>query len=270
MHCRSGYGNFVFRRLIGLIVTKRCSFAWKVPLLLVVATLAVLGSQPWKEDPSRWNSQDSERILTDSPWAQEVPAIFALAADNAAPPPPTIDVPQGGMPNPHNGATDGRWDGGVSRVKRNGPPTLNVIVRWDSALPVRQALERENAAAPYSDEQLRSHYIITVLGLVPAGRYGKPALQTQSSSSDEVDVRNPEQMLENMMRYSRLALRDKPALTPDDARLDSATGALHLFFKREQITKDDKEVLFETRFGSLSISRKFRLKEMMYQGQLEL
>src|SRR5579872_6679194 len=109
-----------------LVPPYRRSLSSAALLIAVVATV-VSASQPWKEDAARWNSQDSERILNDSPWAQTAPAIFALAAEDAPPPPP-IDIPQGTLPNPHNGATDGRWDGGVSRVKKNGPPTLNVIV----------------------------------------------------------------------------------------------------------------------------------------------
>ncbi len=211
-----------------------------------------------------------ERVLTDSPWAQSVPASFALAEDNTPPPPPAIDTPQAGMPSPHNGATDGRWDGGVSRVNRNGPPTLDVTVRWDTALPVRQAFDRKRSGEPYSSEQFRKDYIITVIGLVPAGRYIEPQLPNGSGNRPE-DVRNPEEMLAGMMRTSFLFPRGKSAIRPEDAKLDNSTGTLHIFFPRTQaIDADDKEVTFQMRFGSLSIIKKFRLKDMLYHGQLEL
>jgi hypothetical protein len=240
-------------------------------LLPVCAVLLWAASQPWKSsDPKDWTSQDADRVLTNSPWAQSVSASFALAEDDP-PPPPAIDVPQAGMPSPRNGATDGRWDGGVSRVNRNGTPTLEVTVRWDSALPVRQASERKRGGLPYSPEQLRKDYIVTVIGLVPAGRYGQPQLRTNSSSDGLEDLRNPEEMLEGMMRYSFLFPRGKSSIRPEDAKLDTSTGALHIFFPRTQaIEADDKEVTFQMRFGSLSVVRKFRLKDMMYHGQLEL
>ncbi len=241
--------------------------------VVVLATASVIllwaSQQPWKAgDPRQWTTQDAERVLTDSPWAQAAGASFALAADDP-PPGPSIDVPQAGMASPH-GATDGRWDGGVGRLDRNGPPTLNVTIRWDSALPVRQAAEHERAATRYSPEQLRKDYIITIVGLVPGGRYGQPELNSRSGDG-ATDVRNPEEMLEGVMRYARLFPRGKSAIRPEDAKLDNASGDLHLFFPRTGgIALGDKEVTFETRFGSLSVVKRFRLKDMVYKGQLEL
>jgi hypothetical protein len=238
--------------------------------LLALPLLAWAASQPWKGTaPQNWTARDIEQLLNDSPWSQSVGAIFALAGDDA-PPPPELEIPQAGMPSPHNGSTDGHWDGGVSRVNRNGPPTLNVTVRWDSALPVRQALERQRVVLAYTPAQLRSSYIITVVGLVPAGRYRQPELNTRSGDG-AVDSRNPEEMLEGVMRYSRLYPRGKQAILPEDAKLDNESGALHIFFKRtEALSLEAKEVTFETRFGSLSVLKRFRLKDMLYQGQLEL
>lgn len=240
-------------------------------LLPVCVILLWATSQPWKTgDFTQWTPTDVERVLTSSPWAQSAPASFALAEDNTPPPPPAIDVPQAGMPSPHNGATDGRWDGGVSRVNRNSLPTLDVTVRWDSALPVRQAFERKRGGQTYSPEQVHKDYIITVIGLVPSGRYAEPQLATRSSNTPE-DVRNPEEMLESMIRYSFLFPHGKSAIRADDAKLDTATGTLHIFFPRTHaIDADDKDVTFQMRFGSLSVIRKFRLKDMMYHGQLEL
>ncbi len=245
----------------------------RVAGLLPICTilLCAAASQPWKtSDPKDWTSQDVDRVLTNSPWAQSAAALFALAEDNTPPPPPAIDAPQAGMSNPRNGATDGRWDGGVSRVNRNGPPTLDVTVRWDTALPVREAFEHKRSGQTYSPEQVRKDYIITVIGLVPAGRYIQPQMRTSSSDGLE-DVRNPEEMLEALMRYSFLFPHGKHAIRPEDTKLDSSTGTLHLFFPRTQaIDADDKEVTFQMRFGSLSVVKKFRLKDMVYHGQLEL
>lgn len=234
------------------------------------AILLWASQQPWKtQNPQQWTAQDVERVLNDSPWAQPAGASFALAEENDPPPGPSIDVPQGGMASQH-GATDGRWDGGVGRLDRGGHPTLNVTIRWDSALPVRQATEHERAAIRYSPEQLRKAYIITIVGLVPGGRYGQPELNSHGGDGAP-DVRNPQELLEGVLRYSRLFPRGKSGIRPEDAKLDNATGDLHLFFPRgEGIALDDKEVTFHTRFGSLSVVKRFRLKDMVYKGQLEL
>ncbi|MDQ2712477.1 MAG: hypothetical protein M3Y24_09665 [Acidobacteriota bacterium] len=227
----------------------------KVIFLSAVLALALWASQPWKAgSAANWTAGDAQRVLNDSPWAQSAAASFGATGEEDEPPPgPSIDVPQAGMAGPH-GASDGRWDGGVGRRPRGGPPVFNVVVRWDSSLPVRQALDRTHTPSVYKPEQIPKDYIITVLGLVPA-----------SPGS------NPSEMLAGVMRYSRIWPKDKPPIGPDDAKLDEATGALHLFFSRKRkIEPNDKEVTFQTRFGSLSIVKRFRLKDMLYNGQLEL
>ena len=243
----------------------------KVAFLAAVLTLTVPASQSWKlGEADHWTQQDAQRVLSASPWAQSAPVTFGNAEqqEQAAPPGPSIDVPQAGMAGPH-GATDGRWDGGVGRVQHNGPPTLNVTVRWDTALPVRLAMDFTHETAPCSPQQLRDDYVITVLGLVPAGRYNRTDPNPQGTD-DSVQT-SPTEMLAGVMRYSRLWPKGKPAIRLVDAKVDAATGALHLFFPRaEAISLADKEVNFETRFGSISILKRFRLKDMLYKGQLEL
>ncbi len=165
-------------------------------------------------------------------------------------------------------------------MPRGGVPSLQVMVRWDSALPVRQALLRSTPAATpetgYSPAQAGKDYIITILGLVPGGTY-RPAgrLDTQSTS-DTLDstgrgAHDPEEMLEGLMSASRLFPKGLAPIAPEDVKLDPATGAIHLFFPRtEAIRPANKEVSFATRFGSMKIEKTFRLKDMVYKGKLEL
>ncbi len=238
--------------------------------LLLLTSIAVFGSQPWKSDPTGWSEQDVQRVLQDSPWAQSAGASFSLAEDNPTPARGPLPGPaEAGMAGPR-GATDGRWDGGVGRPDRNGPPTLNVTIRWESALPVRQALAQEHSAVRFTEQQLQRDYIVSVLGLVPAGRYGHSELNSRSGDTS-ADPRNPEELLEGVMRYSRLFPKGKSPLRPDDVKLDEPSGTLYLFFPRSApLDLDDKEAIFQTRFGSLSIVKRFRLKDMIYKGRLEL
>jgi hypothetical protein len=245
-------------------------FLIRAAILIASAGFLAGAAQPWKSgDPGKWTQGDVERILQDSPWAQSAGASFGLADEREPPPPgPLPGAPEAGLAGPR-GASDGHWDGGIGRTDRGGPPTLNVTVRWNSALPVHQALAREHGTAA-DDHQPQNRYELTVMGLVPAGRYGRPELATRSGDSN-TDVRNPEEMLEGVMRYSRLFPKGKPAIHPEDARIDSATGDLHIFFSRaEPISIEDKEVTFQMRFGSLSVVKRFRLKDMVYNGRLEL
>ena len=158
-------------------------------------------------------------------------------------------------------------------MPRGGTPSLPVMVRWDSALPVRQALLRSQSGEP---AEAAKDYVISVLGLVPAGTYRRAGrLDTQSTSdtldSTGRDAHDPEEMLEGLMSTSRLFPHGLPPITPEDVKLDPATGAIHLFFPRsEAISLPNKEVAFATRFGSMKIQKTFRLKDMVYKGKLEL
>jgi hypothetical protein len=172
-----------------------------------------------------------------------------------------------GVPNPGV-----RWDGGVGR-SRGPDPTLSVLVRWDSALPVREALSRAGDAQSSSiAERAGKDYIISIVGLVPAGRYRSVGrTESQSRSDDTIDARNPEELLEGLMSASELIPKGKAAIRPEDAKLDGSTGTLYIFFPRtEPISLDDKEATFTTRFGALTVQKRFGLKDMRYQGKFEL
>ena len=221
----------------------------------LACVLTLLAGQAWtKKNPQQWSSDDINRLLNDSPWAQQANAEFSKdLQDDATAPVPVPTPAQAGMPGP-NGVSDGRWDGGVGRNKRGALPTLPVLVRWDSALPVRLALAHEDQATP---SQPANQYIITVLGLVPA----RP--KTGAGLSEDT--------VQGLTRTSALLPHGHAAIQPDKVKLDAATGALHFFFaKHEPITLNEKEVTFITRFGSLTVQKRFRLKDMTYGGKLEL
>jgi hypothetical protein len=71
----------------------------------------------------------------------------------------------------------------------------------------------------------------------------------------------------------KLIRRGKPALLPDDVKVnakEAAESVLFFFPKTDPITLDEKEVIFEAEQGDFYIRRAFHLKEMMYRGKLEL
>ena len=258
----------------------RCNFVRHVFALTFAVNLMAHTAQPWAKDPSQWTAEDAERVVADSPWAQPATASFDSgdARDSEIP----LQLPgadQAGMSGP-KGPTDGKWDGGVSPIPKGGVPRLPITIRWDSALPIRQAFSRlqTTGSAPSSNTAAAAQkdYVLTVLGLVPAGRYRTAGqLPTQSRSDDsedgKVDPQDPEQMLEGLMASSRLFPHGESAIRPEDVKLDAATGELHLFFPRSQaIDLKTKEVTFTTRFGSMTIQKQFRLKDMTYKGKLEL
>jgi len=226
----------------------------KVRLIVCAALLALASAAagpPWKgknPDPSKWTPADVEQVLSNSPWSQTANAEFPETRDDE--PVSAFELPgssQAGLPG-RKGATDGRWDGGVGKNTGRGQlPTLPVLVRWDSAAPVRQALAMSHESTP---EESSRDYILTVSGLVSAGK---------------------DQPAEALMGRSELKIPGKPAIAPEDAKIDAKTGTLRLYFPRSRvITASDKDVIFSTRFGSLTVVKRFHLAEMLYHGRLEL
>ncbi|MBV9762858.1 MAG: hypothetical protein JO340_20025 [Acidobacteriaceae bacterium] len=230
---------------------------------VVWLAVALGASQPWAgKDPGQWTPGDLQKILSDSPWAQQAMATFGKALepdDMAVTPPPGAG---GSGVAGGRGVTDGRWDGGVARNTGVGDtPELPVTVRWDSALPVREALERsKDADAATVAERAERDYVITVIGLTPAN----------VAPSAEHPADDPQQV-QGFIANSRLLVRGGAAIAPEDAKIDAKTGAVHLFFPRSRpIVASDKEVNLVTRFGSVNVQKRFRLKDMMYKGQLAL
>jgi hypothetical protein len=249
-------------------------------LFLAVVTAGVLvASQPWAKSPQKWTPDDAKRILTASPWAQETNAVFGNDNDREPPPPgPLPGAAQAGMAGPRGG-NDGHWDGGVGRVARGGVPSLPVLIRWDSALPVRAAAAQLASASggsmldptPVTSEEAAKDYVVTLIGLVPAKRYRERGqIKGDSNSDDSVDARDPEELLEGLMATSWLMQKGRANLAPENVRLDGATGTVHLFFSRTNSIATDRDLTFTTRFGSLTVQRVFRLKDMTFNGRLAL
>jgi hypothetical protein len=227
-------------------------------LQLAICTAFLLGTSlagpPWKgknPDSSKWTPAEVELVLSNSPWSQTANAVFPESSDDE--PVSVYALPgaqQAGMPGAAapKGATDGRWDGGIGKNTGRGQlPTLPVLVRWESAAPVREALLLTHQSTP---DEIARDYIITVLGLVSAGK---------------------DQPLEGLMSHSVLKIPGKAPVAAEDAKVDSKTGTVRLYFPRSTaITLADKDVVFATRFGSLAVVKKFHLAEMMYHGRLEL
>lgn len=263
-------------------VTVRCRGRWMAALFLASVPL-VWASQPWDKDAMHWTVEDARHILLDSPWSQEANATFGpeLTPEDI-PPAPLPGAAEAGIAGRHPNSGAG-WDGGPGRDTGGRTPSLPVTVRWDSALPVRQAILKLPASdrTPgdvWTQRELERDYIVTVIGLVPAGRYrsaGQLQTNTKSSSDEDeekgVNPQDPERLLEGVMAASGLIRRGQPPIRPEDVKLDASTGTLHLFFPRAAgIRAEDKDITFTTRFGSMRVSRKFRPKDMVYVGRLEL
>jgi hypothetical protein len=196
-----------------------------------------------QKQPADWTKEELDRLMNKSPWAKE-----ASIVNKAATGPLTTRTPMNrrGQGNPN----------GVSQIPEF-TGKWQATVRWESALPVRDALQSKMSVS------LSENYIINVFGDIPS-----PA----PSSDDSADERRTK--FEILQERTRLERKDDPIelkrveLSPKTPF--SSPGTLFYFSRVFPLKLDDKQVTFVTKIGPLEVKCKFTLKDMLYRGNLEL
>lgn len=244
-------------------------------IFLGVAVLAY-GSDVWKKDFTQWSSNDVDRVLKDSPWAKETLARFdAEIAKRQHDPGSGISV---GASDPLNGGMPG-GPGRPPVAGMSGPmdstaaqmPTMNVVVRWESSLPVKQALLRLNFGdklpaetdPSYTLNRVDDHYIVGIVGIELPRKRKKPG--EEESPQDKTR--------DDFLATARLIRHGGNFIGASDVKVnppEARDEVLFFFPKTDPISLDEKEVTFETEQGAFVIRRVFHLKEMQYRGKLEL
>ena len=211
-------------------------------------------SYGWAKDfwnvkkPADWTADEVQEMLTKSPWAKDA-AIFDSATHKGVSSAPFA----GGIYGPQYDAPDGKSLPSVRGLKGWG-----ATVRWESALPVREAMKA--AKTPEADK----NYIIALVGEMPAA----------SVPSDDDDAAERQRKLDVLKESTRLERKDDPLelqrvkIAPRTPL--SPSGTLYYFSRTLPITPEDKQVTFVTKVGPLEVKCKFTLRDMLYRGNLEL
>lgn len=247
------------------------------------AAITLFAAEGWKKrEFTEWSQDDVDRILNDSPWAKETLATFeaphshsaAASGDSdggtsisyAPSSPINNGMPGGPGHSPDTGAT-----GPIDAVAAS-MPTIRVIVRWESALPVKEALLRlKFGATPpapgdagYTLDRIEKDYVIAVAGLTLPSSHRKPAPGVESPE---------DRMRDELLATTTLTPKGRRPILPEEVRVnppEARTEVLILFPRTQPIEVSDKEVTFDAQWRSLGIRKNFRLKDMMYRGKLEL
>jgi hypothetical protein len=226
----------------------------------------------WLSKPfADWTDKDAQRIIAGSPWSRQVSVMPSGATvpshsgdrrgttldDN----PTTMRVPTNAenaevVAKPRESqAGDEAWQPASGPVK--------LTIQWRSALPVRQALARSKygAEAATSAEAKRfletepSGYVIAVIGIPKAFLHG-----------------DGETLKKMLTDRAAISAGGRAPIHPDEIQFRAA-AAVDVFFafpKASVFTVDDKDIEFAVRIDPLTIKEKFRLRDMMFQGKLEL
>jgi hypothetical protein len=201
----------------------------------------------WNEKkPEDWTDDERRQLLTKSPWAREAQVKFNGGPGALSGPRGTVMTRRGSV-----------YPGTGAAGPATNPGQYDSIVRWESALPVREANNNRSKDDP------AANYILNVVGDLPMlGR------RSNDETEDEY-----QQRLDMLKQYTRLEKKGDPIYLVKlayQAGPQATSGALFYFERNDLITLHDGAVTFITKLGPLDVKCKFSLKEMTYQGKLEL
>ena len=116
-----------------------------------------------------------------------------------------------------------------------------------------------------------THYLLSVTGLrLPMGAGERPG-QSKGAKGDAASPAERQQMMMNRLKES--ATLERKGKDPVHAEsVQAAQQMLVFFFPRKDgpIDVADKEVTFQAKMGPMTVKAKFALKDMLYEGKLEL
>lgn len=251
--------------------------ALRLFLLLGLMTSVGFAADFWiTKDFLQWSEKEVTKMLTNSPWARTVSITMGGGGGMRG----GMGRGRGGGGGPGGGAggvggggIPGAGGGGGTRVPGGyggggpggggGGMQRNFVVRWLSARPVKEALVK----ARYGQEagtaedgrafinRAETHYVIAVSGF--PGRMA------------QMGQRNPERFKQG----SFLKRKNKENISPEDFRIrggEQEAEVVLSFSRTHEITLADKDVEFQMKMGQTNIRRKFKLKDMIYNDNLEL
>jgi hypothetical protein len=240
----------------------------KPVLLVLVLTFTTPGigqkkTKPWQE----WSKKDAEAILNDSAWGKtqtETDISEMMFRPQAAP-----------------DARSGRSNADPLRDERGGASnqatTIRYRIRFLSAKPIRQAFARVITLDQHSEDPRVKAYmndfvdrqfdrwIAVVVGFESRDqRYSGVALQSFASATTE-SLKNKTYLERRDGKRVFLHLYQAPS--------SDGLGAKFIFERivdeRRFLNEESGEIRFVTEVGKLKLDMRFKVADMMYDGQLE-
>jgi hypothetical protein len=237
---------------------QRLRFSWLIPCS---AVLLIAAEPVWNDKPiASWTDEDAKQILTHSPWARTVVAgITRRQTEDERREGGNMGQPQGvgydGLDHrqprpvaPGNLLPEPR---AVSAVQNQGLPLL---VRWESALPIRAAELKAHVPDPPTLSD--GGYSIAV--------YGVPS---SFAKGDPTSLGKP---LKELAFLRRDGKRDVKPVSVEVFELEDSVAVVYLFPLSAEIGKKDSIVEFGAMIGRIRVSQHFNLEEMLFQGKLGL
>jgi hypothetical protein len=231
-------------------------------LAFAFIVLPLSGDDPaWMEKPiPQWDDQDAKQVLADSPWVKSVKlekvrdlSVFARrdGGDWDA-----GIAPGGGLAGAGLAALLGVLDPqsealAIELSRRLQSELGSVAVRWESALPVRAAEQKEGElGSPMWDG---NYYAIAVYDVHPPFHW------------------NLANELKDVAFLKRDKKKDvKPARVQILPRDNGLITVVYLFPRSAEITRKDPNIRFVAQIGRLFVSQFFFPEDMQFLGKPEL
>ena len=174
----------------------------------------------------------------------------------------------GGGGYPGGGGGGGGQGGGIHE---------QVVLRWDSALPIQHALLRQGHHPASSDDTSKDaskdapvdinqkYYVVSILGL------SMPSRKDDSDSGDN-DRRSADDLRSRFLDAATLVPKSKIAIQAEDVQFEGRNGsiAMRFLFPRTFPISDEKEIVFQFQSQGVKFDHKFKLSDMQYQGKLAI
>jgi len=253
----------------------------KLSGLLLLSALCIWAADFWTTKPfTDWNEKEIAKMISSSPWADKVTIAGGVSGGG-----PGIaetaggggrgggrgggggrsSGPQGDGANTDPGVAGGGGGGGGDFGGGGGGGGVSVGILWQTAMPVRQALIKrqygaEAGTSPEAKAKLDRVDQVYVLILV-----GMPGYTLSAAQGDRKA---------GLLDLTTLTASGKPPLKPIDVQVSGGgrggANISFLFPKTTLFTVEDKEVEFFTKFDKTAIKHKFKLKDMVFNGKLEM
>ena len=257
---------------------------YRIPIILSIAATAFGANEFWnKTDASQWTGSEIKTLVTSSPWAKEIHLRSegergSLSTGDPGGTRQSSPAGGGGIGNPTE----------QDRIhqEQDGAMTPELVVRWDSAAPVRAACAKGGLEtylfSCYSklmflsgqsakfEELAQSFYIVSLSNYPVTVLPQRDRAAPQHSSAATAAL---ERLGQSLQEATKLKRKGMPALTPSKVLVLPAGKALLvvIFFPRSAaLSLEDKDLVLESSHNGVEIKARFNLTKMFYKGRLEL
>jgi hypothetical protein len=267
-------------------------------LVLPLFAIALNADDFWnKKQPGQWSADEIDRLLLNSPWARPAkvsvePGAYGDPAGRDQGPGQGTGSPGGGrggrgglgrigglgIPLPGGGGVGlpgggGRTPGGRSGGGRDGRTSASaapkVTVRWDSALPIKDAFGRSpgDDVCRTKSATESEYYTICAFGFPASTQRFKREDSAETTSQDDA-----EHMKQVLMDQTSLHGKDQSSIFPKSVEIIpmGGTRAVLFMFPKDSRIQDNQELEFDSQVGRLKVKATFKPKGMKYRGKREL